>query len=370
MASTGGKAAAPLVEDLIRTPHEFEFFQAVRILERYVLEHAPEKYTALGTEFDFHHEPLRFRSLVSLCFPVGQVSSVRQVSDVVSDAADDRSKSQTHPFEVTIPFTGLTGPAGVLPQHYTSLLIERVHQRNKDFAMQEFFDLFNHRIISLFYRAWEKYQFPIGYERSLKDDVRQNDLFTRSLFSLVGLGSDFLRENFAFDDITVLAYGGLFAQRTRSAVALQQIVADFSELPTRVEQFVGQWLRLTDDQKSSLPSPSNQFGMNLELGDSAIVGDAVWDIQSRIRIIIGPVGWADFLSLLPDGSRMTSIQQLVRFYVGQHLDFDIQVLLDKNQVPPCRLGEGDPSFAPRLGWTTWLESPERTQHADDAIFRF
>ena len=370
MASTGGKTAAPLVADLIQSPHEFEFFQAVRILERFVLEQGPEKYAALGMEIDFHREPLRFRTLASLCFPTGQVSAVREAGDATPTSPEGLSAPQTHPFEVTVPFTGLTGPAGALPQHYTSLLIERVHQRNKDFAMQEFFDLFNHRIISLFYRAWEKYQFPIGYERSLKDDIRQNDLFTTSLFSLVGLGSDFLRESFEFDDLTILAYGGLFAQRTRSAVALQQIVSDFSGLPARVEQFVGQWLRLTEDQKSSLPSAAAQFGMNLELGESAIVGDAVWDIQSRLRIVIGPVSWDDFLSLLPDGSRMTSIQQLVRFYIGQHLDFDIQVILDKSQVPPCRLGDGAPSFAPRLGWTTWLESPERIQHADDAVFRF
>lgn len=370
MASAGGKTAAPLIEDLIQTPHEFEFFQAVRILERYVLEQAPEEYAALGSEIDFHREPLRFRSLASLCFPPGQISSVRRGREIGVESAEEPSAVQHHPFEVTVPFSGLTGPAGALPQHYTSMLIERVHQRNKDFAMQEFFDLFNHRVVSLFYRAWEKYQFPIGYERSLSDDVRQNDLFTKALLSLVGLGSDFLRERFQFDDLTLLSYGGLFAQRTRSAVALQQIVMDFAGLPARVEQFVGQWLRLTDDQKSSLPSASSQFGMNLEVGDSAIVGDAVWDIQSRLRIIIGPVSWDDFLSLLPDGSRMTSIQQLVRFYLGQHLDFEIQVLLFKDQVPPCRLGEGDPSFAPRLGWTTWLEAPERLHHAEDAVFRF
>ena len=39
--------------------------------------------------------------------------------------------------------------------------------------LRDFLDIFNHRLISLFYRAWEKYRFPIAYERRDEDTFSQ-----------------------------------------------------------------------------------------------------------------------------------------------------------------------------------------------------
>jgi len=56
----------------------------------------------------------------------------------------------------------------------------------------------------------------------------------------------------------------------------------------------------------------------------------------------------------------------VRFFVGPALDFDIQLVLHAQEVPPAQLDEA--GFGPHLGWNTWLTSPPHPADADDAVF--
>ena len=58
----------------------------------------------------------------------------------------------------------------MLPYCYTELILERLREKDTSFA--SFLDIFNHRMISLFYRAWEKYRFPVTYYRRKKIDSR------------------------------------------------------------------------------------------------------------------------------------------------------------------------------------------------------
>ena len=117
---------------------------------------------------------------------------------------------------------GLTGPSGVLPEHYTRLLIERL--RAKDYTLRDFLDLFNHRVISLFYRAWEKYRFQFVYEQVKLGAVgdETEDFFTKCLYCLVGMGTGGLRGRQKIDDETFLYYGGHLRtfrdRRSRSSV--------------------------------------------------------------------------------------------------------------------------------------------------------
>lgn len=377
MATSGGKSDADLIQELLKSPQDFEFFQAVRIIERMVVETSRGQRTPVGDEVDAARECLRFRALASLCFPSGQIADVKvqhqtdQTSLAAAESrAPDSSASEVPRFEMTVPFMGLTGPEGALPQHYTSAVIERSHLRNKDYAIQEFFDLFNHRAISFFYRAWEKYRFPFAYERRMRDGIRQDDLFTCSLMSLVGLGAEHQRERFGFEDQTIVAYGGLFASATRTAIGLEQMIGDCFRLRTAVEQFVGQWLQLAPEDQSCLPSNRNAFGRNLQLSEDAVVGSCVWDVQSRFRVVLGPLTHKQFLKLLPGGSQLQAIIDLIRFYAGINRDFDIQLILRKEDVPICCLAD-DISNEPRLGWTTWLPGAElREVDSRDVTFRF
>src|SRR5207302_6900125 len=134
---------------------------------------------------------------------------------------------------VVINFMGLTGPSGVLPLYYTEMLLERLRQ--KDPVLRDFLDIFNHRMISLFYQAWEKYRFTIAYERG------ELDRFSHHLLDLIGLGTGGLQNRQDVTDDSLIYYSGLLGLNTRSAAALEQILIDYFDAPVHIEQFVGAW---------------------------------------------------------------------------------------------------------------------------------
>ena len=102
-----------------------------------------------------------------------------------------------------VNFMGLTGPEGVMPLYYTALLADRT--RAGDLSAVDFFDLFNHRIISLFYLAWEKYRFSVAYEREGLDP------FSHHLMDLIGMGTPGLQNRLPVLDDSLLYYSGLLA---------------------------------------------------------------------------------------------------------------------------------------------------------------
>src|SRR5262249_11909835 len=140
------------------------------------------------------------------------------------------------------------------------LVKDRENRGPERFALRDWFDLFNHRVISLFFRAWEKYRFYIPYERKEYDNP-EPDPFTLGLRSLLGMGVPSLRRRLRValwddtvegrpervlahvEDLALLYYGGFLAHRPRNVVSLQALLEDYFELPTQVQQFRGQWLQ-------------------------------------------------------------------------------------------------------------------------------
>jgi type VI secretion system protein ImpH len=261
------------------------------------------------------------------------------------------------PPRMMVAFMGLTGPAGVLPHHYTELLIERM--RYKDKALWEFLDLFNHRLISLFYSAWEKYRFPVAYEVARARGGQ--DGFSEYLFDLVGMGTRGLRRRQSFADEILLFYGGLFAQRPHSASALQAILGDYFQVPARVEQFAGQWLKLEAESLSRLG------GANAELGVTSVAGERVWDNQAKLQVRFGPLTLKQFSEFLPNGSAFQPAAELTRLVAGLEFDFDLRLTLKAAEVPNCVLTTGA-KRRPMLGWTTWLKTRPFTEDDSQVVF--
>jgi type VI secretion system protein ImpH len=329
-------AASEVGEKLRREPFAFDFFQAVRLLERFL----PER-TSVGRFAHPQNEVARFRVHPSLAFPASQIQSMHCPEN---DAVD-----------MVVNFMGLTGPQGVLPNPYTTLIIERL--RASDSSPRDFLDIFNHRIISLFYRAWRKYRFDVAYEQG------ERDLFSRHLLSLLGLGTEGLRDRQAVSDDTLIYYAGLLAQRPRSAQALQQILADYFDVPVEIEQFAGAWYRLDPETQCRLSEGSSESD---ELGFGAVVGDEVWNQQSKVRIVLGPLTLERYVDFLPDGQSWEPLRAWVQFFSNDEWDFEVKLILEREQVPACTLG-AEGASGPQLGWVSWVKSAPFRRDPDDTV---
>jgi type VI secretion system protein ImpH len=256
---------------------------------------------------------------------------------------------------MTVAFMGLVGPSGVLPRVYTELAMER--RRAGDRTPAAFFGIFEHRAVSLFYRAWEKYHFVVTRERGGRDTLSE------CVFDLTGLGRGPLRNRHEFPDDALLFYAGLFAQRHRPAVVLEALLRDYFEVPVTVQQFAGRWLRLAPGDRSTVGAAGEHNG----LGVSTVLGQKVWDEQGMIRVRLGPLTFQEFLAHQPDGPSSLPLAQMVRLFVDSELDVQLQLVLRADEVPACRLTSA-PGSGPRLGRYAWLKSKEFDHDVDDAVF--
>lgn len=348
MDAAGGRPDPSVEQTLFDEPYRFDFFQAVRLLERLFPERVPVgRVSEEGQVVAPSREIARFRTLVSLVFPPSQVHNLTRDGESRWEGEGEK------PPQMEVAFMGLTGPLGVLPNTYTELLIERL--RRKDRALYEFLDLFNHRMISFFYRAWEKYRFPVAYERGLGDDQ-----FTTCLSAIIGLGTHGLRKRMSLCDEGLLCYGGLIAQRPHSASALAAIISDYFAVPARVAQFAGQWLKLDAEGVSQLGRASNALGI------STVAGARVWDNQSKFRIKLGPLTYKQLTWFLPVGSAFKPMMDLTRLLAGTEFDFDVQLMLKAEEVPGSLLTTRA-RRRPMLGWNTWLKTKAFTMDDEQVV---
>jgi len=353
MATTGGPGD-PLVENgagaadrmaeveaqLREEPFHFEFFQAMRLVERILPERKP-----VGRFTNPRDEVVRLGAHASLAFPASQIQSLEWVEEGSATP------------KLRVNFMGLIGPQGILPHWYTTLILERL--RGRDSTLAEFLDIFHHRLISFFYQAWEKYRFAIAYERG------ERDHFSHHLLDLIGLGTAGLQDRQKVDDDACLYFAGLLAQRPRSATALERVIGDYFEVPVRVEQMLGSWNRITQPDECWL---GERATFSEQLGMGAIVGDEVWDQQARARICIGPLALEQYLDFLPDGSAYPALRAMARFFSGGEIDYEVELILDREEVPRCELGKlGDE--APRLGWLTWMRSSAMDRDPQETILK-
>jgi type VI secretion system protein ImpH len=325
-----------LEEALEREPFSFEFFQAVRLLQRL----RPER-GRVGRYGNPDEEAVHFGATPSTSFPASEIQAIE-----TEDGAPPR---------LLVNFMGLTGPQGVLPLEYSELVADRVRQR--DHALLDFLDLFNHRIISLFYRAWERTR---GHGSPVDQD---DDALQEHLLDLAGLGTSGLTPQLGLPPAALPFYVGLLSLPTRPAVALEMLLEDYFGVPVDVEQFVGGWYSIDVPSQCALgdeSTPSSQLGVG------AVAGDEIWDVQARARLRIGPLSRAQYDTFLPTGRAYKELRALTKFFTGEQVDLELQLVLAKADVPPVTLG-ADARPATPLGWCTWLRSRPFTRDASDTI---
>ncbi|WP_051080962.1 type VI secretion system baseplate subunit TssG [Teredinibacter turnerae] len=343
-----------VIRRLVTNTGEFAFAQAVRLLERSAAYSKPDQKAntqQAGKYSPAYQEVVRFKGNPSLGFPESEIESIEQLSN----------EQQARYFKVTTNFMGLTGSMGVLPYHYSELAIQR--SKKRDQHLQRFLDLFNHRILSIFYQASIKYRLPLNYELSQLSRTQQqtlekhDDRISQSVLSLIGLGGKHLTDRHSIYDETLIFYAGLLAQQVKTARGLQQILSDYFSIPVSIKEFVGQWQPLIDDVRTRLPSPGMPEGQNACLGKSCMLGNQGWFAQGKIQIHLGPLTSEQHRSFAPGSRTFTALNELCRFYLGMERDFEFVLKVKRSHISDkIQLGHQN---APIMGWSTWLASTEQ-----------
>jgi len=330
------------LRELRARPWSVSFFQAVRLLRR-----AFPRRGAIGEFVPPSSEPVRFRANPTLAFPASEIQSL------------DWPERIDEPAQMKVNFMGLCSPSGVMPTPYTELILERAQK--KDNGFRDFLDIFNHRLISLFYRAWEKYRFFVRYER------REPDSLSPLLMSFVGLGTKGLAARQEVADESLMFYAGLLGQRPRSALALKQLLADYFGVPIDVEQFVGKWIPLAPRDQTEFKDAER---VTEQLGFGAVVGEEVWDTQSTVRVKLGPLTRERYLDFLPrpESKGYAVLNSILKFYCGTEIDFEIQLILDRKEAPGLELS-GDADSNLLLGWTTWIKNAPLDHDPGEAVLQ-
>ena len=337
-APAAGRVLGALEAALAGDPTSFEFFQAVRLLERLRPQRAP-----VGGFGEPGEEGVRFAVEPSIGFPPSQIHAL--------DLPEDGQA------RMSVNFMGVTGPLGVLPHHYTLLVAEQ--KRMRDGALGDFLDLFHHRALSLFYRVWERNHVAATYEKGA-------DRVHAHLLDIIGMGLASQRELLPVHDDVLAFYAGLFAQQPRGAVALEQLIEDFFGVPVTIEQFVGGWYPVAPHDQCAV---GEEVDSSTQLGRGVVVGEEVWDQQVRVRVHLGPLTRAQYDQFLPNGSAHEQLRALLKLYSHDQFDWEIRLILKRADVPGCILG-ADEDSSQRLGWSTWIRTGDFSRDAGDTFLGF
>jgi len=225
--------------------------------------------------------------------------------------------------------------------------------------LRDFLDIFQHRLLSLFYRAMEKGRFYALFERGEEDPV------SARLLELLGLRNHHLRGLLEIPDHHLRFYAGLLGLKQRNAAALRRILEDYLEVPAQIEQFVGGWYSLSEESQVCLDDEPDE--LSPRLGEQTVVGDEFWDPQARVRIKIGPLRRSRYEDFLPGRKGHQALRALTTFFSDDQFDFEVQLILAKEDVPPVRLGAEGEDGTP-LGWCTWIRTRPFDRDADETTF--
>lgn len=321
------------LKEIAAEPYKFGFYEALRWFDAAHPDRPRTGYAARPRD-----EAIRIGQQPTMSFPPAPLASFGPDGDQAR-------------WRLTTYFFGLFGANGILPLHLTEFAYERVY-RHRDKAFTSFVDLFHHRFAELFYRAWADAQPTVQYDRP--DD----DRFAKYVGSLAGYGDASLRNRDSLPDNVKLHFTGHLACQTRHPDGLRSIVAGFFGVRAEIAEFVGRWLKLP---------PNSQLRLGADpavgrLGDSALLGDRVWDRQQSFRIELGPLRWDEYQRMLPGGESLKRLRSVVLNYVGFSLHWDVRLTLKKEEVPGVRLGGQG-----RLGWSTWVISRTPPKDRSDLV---
>ncbi len=303
--------------NLLNEGYKFDFFQAVTLLE-------------------WLNKTVRLQPDTSLGFPTFQIKEI----------VDDLDTETTR---IVIRFMGLYGISAPLPIYFTELITS---PEEKGKSLQDFLDIFNHRLIWLFYQAWKKYRYYLSFQSNGIDSV------SRHVRALFGLDLDIVSQAAGLPTAQLLKYTGILSMKNRPAEGLRVLLSDFFDgIPVKISECLPQWVNIPEGFQCGLSEKNSSLGKDLS------VGSQVLDRLGKIRVIIGPISLAKYEGFLPGTRQFEVLKRLVSMYVSYRLRFDIEFIVKGEDISSLVLSsEGNG----RLGQTTWALTMPR----DDARIIF
>lgn len=326
-------ADTPFWRKLVKRPYDADLFAVLRWIDS-----RRKRGPKLGRAARPHFDPVRLGQEPSLTFAASTIANV-------SDSSDGR------PPRLNIYSFGLFGANGPLPLHMTEYARDRL-RRFSDPTLVRFADIFHHRLILLFYRAWADAQPTVSMDQA------ESDRFTNYVASLIGYGQPAMRSRDVISDHAKLFHAPHLVRQTRNPEGLAKILAGYLNVPVAVEEFVPHWISLSRSEQTRLIP----FNGNNRLGEETVLGERVLDAQHKIRLRVGPMSHARYNEMLPGGITIKQIEAWIKNYVGIEFIVDMQPVLRKDDVPQAQLGSTS-----RLGWTSWLGERQQNVDADDLV---
>ncbi len=329
-------AGAALFDEIDRDAAKFDLFQAMRRVENVFVDKP-----RLGDAMRPGEEPIRFAQEPSLIFAPAPI------------AALDR-KDKARPPRLVQRVFGFMGPNGALPIHLTEYARERLLY-DSDPTFVRFLDTLLHRFGLFFYRAWARAQPVVGLDRPADATI------VRHVGALIGVVEKSTRERDELGDFPKLFFAGRLARSVRDADGLEAWLSLQFGVAVYVAQFQGHWMPLGPDERSRLMRDGQSA-----VGRGAVLGRTVWDVQHKFRIVIGPLHWERFATLLPGGHALAQLKALVRQYVGFEFAWDLRLILRREDVPSWTLQGDRDGRVGRLGRTAWLNGGKGFRRGRDA----
>jgi type VI secretion system protein ImpH len=264
----------------------------------------------------------------------------------VARSPRDRHAGEREVIEIVTSFLGLTGAVSPLPLYIPA---EVAQDPTPNGVQRDFLDVFHHRLISLLYRLWTRYQLA----REHLSDGR--DAWSPRMLALTGFDGYVPRESLPLPPHVLLALTPLLCWHARGArtleLALRLVLRDdLHEDAVKIEQFMGGRVRLDDSQTMRLGRA------NAVLGQSTVLGGRAADRTSSFAIGLLLSPRADATAYMLGGKQLALVRAVVVNVVREPLEFDLKVEVAAGAQGGFSLGRGA-----SLGGRTWLRGRGNVQ---------
>lgn len=284
------------------------FYRFCQLLEKLHPDRPP-----LGSTSHPADDPVRFCPWPGMTFPASELKCVEYDEE-----------HETAPPIVRATFLGLYGVDSPLPTAYLDDIAQR---REGHEAQQAFLDIFNHRILTQFYRIWRKYSYPATFEAGGTDAISQ------ALLGLVGLGIPGTDSHIATPlsrFLALLSVLRLPGKTQEGIQALVQLLAPHTQV--RVSPYA-----LRPVPVSAPIGFCDEAGIPLD-GNTPL-GEEIMDASSQLLIDLTTDCAQEACGWMPDGALYPELLTLLRVYLGWRFRARIRLTLSTSLLAMPTLGE-------------------------------